>query len=307
MKKYYIKIITCSFLLYCCDYQEESKRGNTEPISKEEPEKPIIEPYEMPCECVDEWFQEELKCNNELPWDYPIKPKTEEWEKLQLGKPGELEAALQIPESILSSLSTKDLAAICMQYPLLRFVAYSDSRERELDLLFEEFNGIRELFQREDVVKELLKQYRCMIQHLTLLNEEVTDIENSSFPFSISALPFDISALELILSRYQSPEESNNENYIKIVQHLVCGNEKMYLYPETFGCWYITDSSFAGWLTLFFSVNIYSRSKILIKIDKKNLELIPQGSSNPLFLKEHWLDEQTLFSVNDLSCQYITN
>jgi len=75
-----------------------------------------------------------------LPWDYPVKPGTEEWKQFKSHK--EMTDACQIPEKILSSLSTKDLTAICLQYPLLIDMFAFNIPDYGIDAVFDNFNGL---------------------------------------------------------------------------------------------------------------------------------------------------------------------
>ena len=224
---------------------------------------------------------------NNLPWQYPVLPGTDEWKELQIKFGNELIDTLQIPGDILSSISTTDLTALCMQYPLLLSVTTGDSHETALDKLFEQFNGIRELFKREDASKELLKHYQELIQNLPDFIREASNGSRVMFIMPVAAL-------ELLLSRYQSTDDSNKENYVEIVQFLVNGYENKRLYPEFFSEWSIRN-------------NVYSRAKIFVKMDVKNLENIPLGENNSLFTNEHRLNEATLNAVNDLSYELIKN
>ena len=277
-----IFIIIACFLLFCCHQAQEPNEPDP-PVNPEQPEEPeeteeTYETYEMPCGCGDEWIPEETIYDRELPWDFPFDPNSEEWKELQQKEGGELYAALQIPEDILYSLSTEDLAAICMKYFPVLYVPVIKSYEIMLDDLFEQFNGIRELFKREDALKELLRHYW-------------THINNPDFFYFSDVL---ISAIELILTRYQSPDDSNKEDYIEIVQNLVCRIEKIEFYPYP---------AYFDFLSV--QANTYSRTKILLKIDDKNIEKIPLGENNLLFRYYCKLDEPTFRSVNELSCQYI--
>ena len=264
MKNYFFIFITCSLLL-CCHHEQN------EPIIPEEPEPEPEAPYVMPCGCGDEWYHEEITCNDDLPWDYPIKPETEEWDRMTY--PEQLDAC-QIPEEVLTSLSTEDLTKICLQYPFLLETLFLGSHyEQGLNSIFRNFNGIRKLFQREDVAKELLKQYRYVIQISPESTREFSTLK--------------IWALELILTRYQSSDDSK-DNYMEIVQYLVCGYKKKLMYPEIFSN----------------GLNFYARAIILLKINEKNLESIPQNGSNGVFQNGH-CDELTERAINDLSCQYI--
>jgi len=271
MKNYFFIFITCSLLL-CCHHEQN------EPIIPEEPKPEPEAPYVMPCGCGDEWPQEETICDRELPWNYPI--GTEEWNKMTTHQ--EALEACQIPEEILASLSTDDLTELCLMYPFfVEALTVYPSYELGLIGMFRDFNGIRELYQRKDVAKALLKKYRCLMQRMSILNGPALNVEKGLYICSI----FDT---ELLLSHYQSPDDSK-ENYIEILQQLVCGHEKRLMHPE-----------------FYMGRVFYARAKMLVKIDEQNLESIPQGGSNDIFLKGR-CDELTERAINDLSCQYITN
>lgn len=217
-----------------------------------------------------------------LPWDYPVKLGMKEWEQLDTRQ--KRLNACQIPIDVLSSLSTEDLTEICMQTHLVMEVFHYSSYEIGLDSLFKNFNGIRELFKRKDVAKGLLKWYENAIQNLSYLEGDATDVQKGRFTLNIAVM-------ELLFTRYFSPDDALKKNYLEILQILVDGYEKMFMYPE----------SFAGFS---FSINIYSRAHQIIKISEQNLEKIPQKDKNRIFISGA-LDEETLNVINELSYQLI--
>lgn len=84
-----------------------------------------------------------LTCN----WDYPIKPGTQEWMDLTLE---EQMAACQIPENALNTLSTACLTERCLQYPFINTTVFSFNYMTDgFNKFYEDFNGIRELYNRE--------------------------------------------------------------------------------------------------------------------------------------------------------------
>ena len=101
-------------------------------------------------------------CENARLWDYSVKPGMDEWAKFQSNE--EMVYACQIPENILLCLSTEDLIDLCLRYPLLTDFFVFESLNTGLDKLFSDFNGIRELYKREDVSSSLLKRYNEKIQ-----------------------------------------------------------------------------------------------------------------------------------------------
>ena len=81
-------------------------------------------------------------------WDYPVKPGTEEWKALFTHK--KMIEACQIPFDVLKSLTTKELINLCINYPLqFDFVAY-DNMQTGVKKASLTFNGLQELYQRND-------------------------------------------------------------------------------------------------------------------------------------------------------------
>jgi hypothetical protein len=126
-------------------------------------------------------------CSPTDAYDYPIKPGTDEWKAL--GSHDEMLQACQIPESILKDMSTAGLVETVLNYPLLLdYMAY-DSRQYGLDMVVSHFNGLQELFNREDAGTELLARYRTMDP--AAIDNDWTDVEKGSYSFSFQ----DIEAL----------------------------------------------------------------------------------------------------------------
>lgn len=102
-------------------------------------------------------FGQTIGDTNELQWDYPIKPGTPEWAAFKTGK--EKYDACQIPLDVLNNMSTKELARVCLNYPLfITYQAYNDERSG-VNILIKNFNGLWELSQRKDGMQELVKVY----------------------------------------------------------------------------------------------------------------------------------------------------
>jgi hypothetical protein len=88
-------------------------------------------------------------------WDYPVKPGTPQWAAFETHD--QMLEAIQIPESILNSLTTEELVEICLNYPLsFDFFAYSSLLEGLVKNVAINFNGVQELFRRSDNVQCLL-------------------------------------------------------------------------------------------------------------------------------------------------------
>jgi hypothetical protein len=78
--------------------------------------------------------------NRKAVWDYPIKPGTEKWKQLD----------------------TESLVQICYDFPAFTVLLFYNSPQAGFDVLYSNFNGLRELLNRKDVGHFLLKKYTSM-------------------------------------------------------------------------------------------------------------------------------------------------
>ena len=214
-------------------------------------------------------------------WDYPVKQGTDEWKRFQ--RTEEMVNVCQIPEEVLSSLSTEDLTDLCLQYPLLICVFAFNNTNQGLDQLFHEFNGIRELFKRDDASKELLKRYQAKIQSMSFLT--IPDASGKG------NLVVSISIMEYLLSRYYSKNDEQDK-YKEILQNLVVGYEKKAMYVD-----YFKGTGF--------ETNFFSRAHVIAKMDRSFVERLPHKENNSALYSGMITDEQTVNIINELSYQLI--
>lgn len=92
--------------------------------------------------------------------DYPfsIKPGTDEWKNLP--SHAERVKRLQLPETVLKSMSTQDLIDACKQYPFLTEIVFYNSLQEGFENVAKDFNGLRELLNRKDAASRILKHYQ---------------------------------------------------------------------------------------------------------------------------------------------------
>ena len=195
-------------------------------------------------------------------WDYPIKPKTEEWKKLESNK-AKVEAC-QLPEHILRDISTNDLMVLCLQYPLLYDVFAFNNINNGLQKLFSDFNGIREFAKREESVNSLQEQYLSEIHSFPdKLNNKVSNLD-------LGRSMARISILELILIYSDFHNNISKENQKKVLESLLSGYKEKCKYPEYFG-------------RRGFATNLFARAHIIIKIDTALLVNFEKENSTVLF------------------------
>ncbi len=104
-------------------------------------------------------FADEIsKITIEVPYEYPVLPGTDEWAEFYTRN--QKVEACQIPEHLLTNMSTRALALTVLKYPLLNdYIAYDDHLLAAQNME-KEFNGYRELLTRTDINDVLLALYQ---------------------------------------------------------------------------------------------------------------------------------------------------
>ena len=93
-------------------------------------------------------------------YEFPLRPGMSEW--------GELDSytkmieVCQIPESILSRMSTEALIQTCLKYPLAFNFMVHDSFDYGIEQVISNFNGLQELIKRTTAGGSLLKAYKIL-------------------------------------------------------------------------------------------------------------------------------------------------
>ncbi len=143
----------------------------------------------------------------EATWNYPVHPGTDEWK--QLNTFTERFNALNVPDDILTEMTTENLVKTCLKYPWWILITSRDDNQDGYDFLKSVFNGFRELEKRKDAGIELLKVYEKMMpediyQYKTLVKQGM--------------LCFEFTYIEMLLSQSSILRNIENENLVSIVQ-----------------------------------------------------------------------------------------
>lgn len=86
-------------------------------------------------------------------FQYPVTPEMEEWEAFQ--SLDEMIEACQIPDDILSKMSTDELVEAVANYPLAINVCAYDTPQEGIAHIKEYFNGLHELSKRSTAVQSM--------------------------------------------------------------------------------------------------------------------------------------------------------
>ena len=97
-----------------------------------------------------------IQTETEKRYEYPLTSASEEWGELNHA---ERVLALQIPENILESLSTEELIEVVLDYPCFGDMFFYPSYQEGYEAVMQHFNGLQELYKREDVGSSLVSVY----------------------------------------------------------------------------------------------------------------------------------------------------
>ncbi|MCL1937829.1 MAG: hypothetical protein FWF52_05490 [Candidatus Azobacteroides sp.] len=120
-------------------------------------------------------------------YEFPVKQENREW--------GEFEtiekrmAALQIPDTVITTISTEGLLETCLEFPYLTDIFFCDNYQQGFEALKAEFNGFRELFKRPNLTNVLLEKYRSLsvdVKEVRIQN----DVKRGEFSFRYFVLEF---------------------------------------------------------------------------------------------------------------------
>ncbi len=93
-------------------------------------------------------------------YDFPIKPGSEAWKRLDSHQA--MAEACQIPEKTLRKMSTEGLIDTYFDYPLLFTIFAFNNTNDGLWQIADEFNGFSELLRRKDCATRLLRKYKLI-------------------------------------------------------------------------------------------------------------------------------------------------
>lgn len=103
------------------------------------------------------------------PYQYPVVPGMAEWKDLKSLQ--EKSEACQIPDDILSHMTTDALVETVMYYPLYINAFAYDIPKIGLSHIKEYYNGLQELYTRDDAIEKMEK----------FIKEKLPQLENAKF------------------------------------------------------------------------------------------------------------------------------
>lgn len=128
----------------------------------------------------------------DVPYQYPITPADEAWADFKTSQ--EMYDACQIPDAVLTRMTTEALLETVLNYPFLGTYKGYDDYETAAGYLCGQFNGLDELLARDDLTGILLERYA---ESKVLTQEELN--ENSRLRLGYVDTFFESENLEFLI------------------------------------------------------------------------------------------------------------
>lgn len=212
--------------------------------------------------------------SQEIEWDYPIRPGSEEWAKLPNTTARINE--IQVPESILVKLSDKQLLDIILDYPFFLDYAFSDDPFAGFQRSLGTLNAYREFESRIGSFNTIFDYYSNL--DFSQINQLKEDHEVGHFSLRLSALELMMTDLSL---KNQIPASDSLE-YLKGISRKY--NEKSVNEAELKGFGKLTAAFLAANM-------INGQAELKGRLTKEGKANLSSFVSNINLVSEDFIDE----------------
>lgn len=149
--------------------------------------------------------------NEKTSFRYPFSQGDKKWKEFK--NPQDRIVALQIPEDVLTKISTEELISCCLDFPYLSDAVFFDDINDGFNSLVSEFNGLRELQKREDRIDALIKTFGLISLDKMYLGDKTT-IEIGYNSLKIYILAYMIGH-ENVIGELTNKQRNNLLNFIE--------------------------------------------------------------------------------------------
>lgn len=173
--------------------------------------------------CVVLFLNITIAQNKSSVYNFPIKGGSAEWKKFNTHN--EMLEACQIPQSILVNMSNRDLLLTCLNYPLFPDMWAFNSLQNGFENVKKGFNGLQELFNRKDMVNELVAEYEKMDPDL--FEKNGTLLEHGKYAMEFAKI-------EILLAQSEILESMPTNGSKKVLTITYKNFEKMLNHKELY-------------------------------------------------------------------------
>jgi hypothetical protein len=165
------------------------------------------------------------------PYDFPLKPGMPEWADLK--SHAEMLEVLQIPNDILTRMTTRSLLETCLNYPMFGDVTAYRSMKVGMEILIAHyFNGFPELLKRKDAYIYLSEKF--LLFDPLAINEDWSPVEKGGYTFELIKI-------ELLLGQDIILESLSYESKISLLKEAILKKDKMVTKPEYYSVFWSAE------------------------------------------------------------------
>ena len=166
------------------------------------------------------WACASFAQKNNTPYDFPVKPGSQQWQSFK--SVDDMYAACQVPQNVLSNLSTAALIQTCLHYPANAVLFLHNTPQMSFDVWKRNFNGITTLLMRNDAPARLLEFYNTVdVKGYTQFK---TDVEKGQYTFFLMMID-GIIVQEEIINKMDATQKKQLLNKTLSNYNAIAGDE----------------------------------------------------------------------------------
>jgi hypothetical protein len=223
--------------------------------------------------CHAQNFEYFVSLSHAKSYQYPTLIGSQEWKKFK--SLNEKSSACQIPDQVLDTISTEGLIWTCLNYPMFSNIFAFNDLQTGFNSVNSYFNGIEELYSRDNSIKELLSLFYR-------INPD--EFKNEWTPEDKGGFALLLIWFELLISEHVMIANLSNNDADKAIQDCMQKLSIKSVYPVLF-----SEMSNISLLMIISKIMYYSNYEPFINEVKKNILLysfIIEGKNYNISIKE---------------------
>jgi hypothetical protein len=146
----------------------------------------------------------------------------------------EMFAACQLPEDYLKQVSTENLIATCMNYPLFFIYSAYNNELDGINVIMDNFNGFDELKKRDAAAEKIIDCYAAM------------EVETGNAVVPVKNSILHLGFLELLIASEKIPDMFSEQNAAKLEKAMSFRYQEKLRHPDVYSIFSVKKSLLLG-------------------------------------------------------------
>jgi hypothetical protein len=157
-------------------------------------------------------------------YSFPINPDDEEWKSIESAV--QRKEMLQLPTELLHNMLTADLVETCLDYFYIYDMYVYDELQSGVEHLRLQFNGVSELFNRNDLAKAMLNKYEVKLNTAEVMPTQEASVQGD---FSLRFV-----VLKMFVAQDEMLNQMTREQLRRLISLTMEANKQITRMPEIF-------------------------------------------------------------------------